>query len=164
MNPVILTEDTLAEQPALEWFRELGYEVTFGLNISPGGLRPKRESFSDVVRKRRLRSAFEKLNPHLPQKAIEDALHQLLSLDSPDMFVNNPKFHLMAVNGVKVGNRVVTVGLVNHSLVHPREVPAEVITDRAASVILVHNHPSGTLSANPLPHILSTSSLSASIT
>jgi len=35
--------------------------------------------------------------------------------------------------------------LVNHSLVHPREVFADVITERAASVILAHNHPSGTL-------------------
>jgi DNA repair protein RadC len=41
--------------------------------------------------------------------------------------------------------RVVTVGILNQSLVHPREVFAEAITDRAASVILAHNHPSGTL-------------------
>jgi DNA repair protein RadC len=41
--------------------------------------------------------------------------------------------------------RTVTVGLLNHSLVHPREVFAEAITDRAAAVICVHNHPSGTL-------------------
>lgn len=37
----------------------------------------------------------------------------------------------------------------NHSLVHPREVFADVITDRAAFVILVHNHPSGTLELSP---------------
>jgi DNA repair protein RadC len=41
--------------------------------------------------------------------------------------------------------RTVTVGLLNHSLVHPREVFAEAITDRAAAIICVHNHPSGTL-------------------
>jgi DNA repair protein RadC len=41
--------------------------------------------------------------------------------------------------------RTVTVGLLNHSLVHPREVFAEAITDRAAAVICVHNHPSGSL-------------------
>jgi DNA repair protein RadC len=41
--------------------------------------------------------------------------------------------------------RTVTVGLLNHSLVHPREVFSEAITDRAAGVICVHNHPSGTL-------------------
>jgi len=41
--------------------------------------------------------------------------------------------------------RVVTVGLLNHSLVHPREVFRDLILDAAASVILVHNHPSGGL-------------------
>ncbi|NLZ29341.1 MAG: DNA repair protein RadC [Methanomicrobiales archaeon] len=41
--------------------------------------------------------------------------------------------------------RVITIGILNQSLVHPREVFSEAITDRAASVILVHNHPSGTL-------------------
>lgn len=47
--------------------------------------------------------------------------------------------------GELLGKRVITVGLLNHSLVHPREVFADAITDRAASVICVHNHPSGSL-------------------
>jgi len=47
--------------------------------------------------------------------------------------------------GEVIDRRTVTIGLLNQSLVHPREVFAEAITDRAASVILVHNHPSGTL-------------------
>ena len=41
--------------------------------------------------------------------------------------------------------RTITMGLLNHSLVHPREVFADAITDRAAAIICVHNHPSGTL-------------------
>jgi len=44
-----------------------------------------------------------------------------------------------------IDTRVVTIGLLNQSPVHPREVFADVITDRAASVIFVHNHPSGAL-------------------
>ena len=39
--------------------------------------------------------------------------------------------------------RIVTIGLLDKSPVHPREVFADVIADRAAAVILVHNHPSG---------------------
>ena len=35
-----------------------------------------------------------------------------------------------------------TVGLVNRSQVHPREVFADPITDRAATIIIAHNHPS----------------------
>jgi DNA repair protein RadC len=45
--------------------------------------------------------------------------------------------------GELIEKRTLTVGLLNHSPVHPREVFADAITDRAASVVLVHNHPSG---------------------
>jgi DNA repair protein RadC len=51
--------------------------------------------------------------------------------------------------GEVLASRIITVGLLNHSLVHPREVFADAITDRAASVICVHNHPSGSLDPSP---------------
>ena len=56
-------------------------------------------------------------------------------------------FICITLNGAGeiLGNRTITVGLLNHSLVHPREVFADAITDRAASIICVHNHPSGSL-------------------
>ncbi|MCL2137985.1 MAG: DNA repair protein RadC [Treponema sp.] len=41
--------------------------------------------------------------------------------------------------------RVVTVGLVNRTIVHPREVFADLIQDRAAAFVVAHNHPSGKL-------------------
>ena len=41
------------------------------------------------------------------------------------------------------GPEVVTRGILNSSLVHPREVFLAAITARAAAVILCHNHPSG---------------------
>jgi len=44
-----------------------------------------------------------------------------------------------------IRKRVVTVGILNQSLVHPREVFADAIADRAAGVIIAHNHPSGEL-------------------
>lgn len=42
-----------------------------------------------------------------------------------------------------LSERRLTVGLLNTSLVHPREVFAAAITLSAASLILAHNHPSG---------------------
>ncbi len=42
-----------------------------------------------------------------------------------------------------INNRVITIWLLNQWLVHPREVFADAIWDRANSIILVHNHPSG---------------------
>ncbi|MCL2223097.1 MAG: hypothetical protein FWC20_12140, partial [Oscillospiraceae bacterium] len=40
---------------------------------------------------------------------------------------------------------IVTIGTMMASLVHPREVFAYAIEDRAASIIVAHNHPSGML-------------------
>jgi len=56
-------------------------------------------------------------------------------------------FICISLNGANevIENRTVTVGLLDRSQVHPREVFADVITDRAASVIFAHNHPSGAL-------------------
>ena len=42
-----------------------------------------------------------------------------------------------------IARRTVTIGLLDVSLVHPREVFAGPLKDRAASIIVVHNHPSG---------------------
>ncbi|GHT80231.1 DNA repair protein RadC [Spirochaetia bacterium] len=39
--------------------------------------------------------------------------------------------------------RIVTIGLVNRTIVHPREVFADPISDRASGIIVAHNHPSG---------------------
>lgn len=44
-----------------------------------------------------------------------------------------------------IAKRTITIGTLTSSLVHPREVFAEAITDRAASIIVAHNHPSGSL-------------------
>ena len=44
-----------------------------------------------------------------------------------------------------IAKRIITIGTLTASLVHPREVFAEAIADRAASVIVAHNHPSGNL-------------------
>lgn len=56
-------------------------------------------------------------------------------------------FLCLTLNGAHevIQSRVVTVGLLDSSQVHPREVFADAIADRAAAVILAHNHPSGSL-------------------
>jgi DNA repair protein RadC len=47
-----------------------------------------------------------------------------------------------------IQTRVVSIGTLNRSLIHPREVFADAITDRCASIIIAHNHPSGLLEAS----------------
>jgi DNA repair protein RadC len=55
------------------------------------------------------------------------------------------EFHVAVLDAQHRMERDITVtrGILNSSLVHPREVFREAIAERAASVILVHNHPSG---------------------
>ena len=56
-------------------------------------------------------------------------------------------FICISVNGANevITSRVVSVGLVNKTQVHPREVFADPITDRASAIIVAHNHPAGGL-------------------
>ncbi len=64
-------------------------------------------------------------------------------------YADRKQEHFLAVslNGAHetLAVRVVTIGLLNRTMVHPREVYADPICDRAASLIVCHNHPSGQL-------------------
>jgi DNA repair protein RadC len=55
------------------------------------------------------------------------------------------RFICLSLNGAHevLAVRVVTVGLVNKTIVHPREVFSDPIQDRASAVCVAHNHPSG---------------------
>jgi DNA repair protein RadC len=57
------------------------------------------------------------------------------------------RFICVSLNGAHevLAIRVVSVGLVNRTVVHPREVFADPIVDRACAIIVAHNHPSGRL-------------------
>ena len=71
----------------------------------------------------------EDLEPRLSYLKYENQEHMVLvTLNSSNVVIN---IHEL------------TTGLVNQTLVHPRETFVHAIEDRAVSVILVHNHPSG---------------------
>lgn len=53
-------------------------------------------------------------------------------------------FHLDVRNKVKI-MELISLGTLNMSPVHPREVFTRAIGKRAASIILAHNHPSGNI-------------------
>jgi DNA repair protein RadC len=54
-------------------------------------------------------------------------------------------FICLSLNGAHevLAIRIVTMGLVNRTIVHPREVFSDPILDRASAVAVAHNHPSG---------------------
>ena len=57
------------------------------------------------------------------------------------------KFLCLPLNGAHevLAVHIVTIGLVNRTIVHPREVFADPILDRASAIVVAHNHPSGNL-------------------
>jgi DNA repair protein RadC len=95
----------------------------------------------------------------------EELINQLKALEvaEPTKKITNPEsvfalvsdildkkqehFVVITLDGANkvVNKHVLFIGTLNASLVHPREVFAAAIEDRAASIILSHNHPSGQL-------------------
>jgi len=61
------------------------------------------------------------------------------------------RFISLSLNGAHevLAVRIVTIGLVNKTIVHPREVFADLIQDRAAAFCVAHNHPSGQIQSSP---------------
>lgn len=96
----------------------------------------------------RLSAAFEltrrKINPR--HRKVNNADEVFMLLHSYAHLLQE-HFIVISLNGASEVNavRVITVGLVNRTQVHPREVFADALMERATSVILAHNHPSGNL-------------------
>ena len=68
-------------------------------------------------------------------------------------YADRKQEHFLAVtiNGAnEVQNvRVISIGLIDRSPVHPREVFADAVAERASGIIVAHNHPAGTLEPSP---------------
>ena len=56
-------------------------------------------------------------------------------------------FLCASINGANeiMNIRVVSIGLIDRTSVHPREVFADALSDRASAIIVAHNHPAGSL-------------------
>jgi DNA repair protein RadC len=56
-------------------------------------------------------------------------------------------FLCATINGANeiINIRVVSIGLIDRTPVHPREVFGDALSDRASAIIVAHNHPSGSL-------------------
>jgi len=98
-------------------------EIGRRLGVERRGVAPRIRSPEDVVRL---------VGPRMRDLAVEE--FRLLALDSQSRVLRD---------------LLVTRGLLNSSLVHPREVFRPAIAEAAAGVVLVHNHPSGDPTPSP---------------
>jgi len=93
-------------------------------------------------------SAFELARRHLLKDTVKITVAKdVLPLVADIAAKQQEYFVCISLNGANelIEKRVVSMGLLDQSPVHPREVFADVIADRAAAVIFIHNHPNGDL-------------------
>lgn len=94
------------------------------------------------------RMAAEEREDGIPVRGPRD-VHEIFGQRLQDLPVE--EFHVAVLDSQHRLERDVTItrGLLNSSLVHPREVFREAIAENAAAIILVHNHPSGDPAPSP---------------
>jgi type I restriction enzyme R subunit len=79
--------------------------VENGPEIAPDSDKPGRSDYREVILKRYLQESLEKINPHLPVNAIEQAIALVLKSESLDLITNNRAFHRLLLEGVPVEYR-----------------------------------------------------------
>jgi DNA repair protein RadC len=119
----------LARRPAAELARQRGIGAAKAARIAAAlelGRRLQEEQRGERPRIRAADDVHRWFGPHLADLAAEE-------------------FHVLALDTQSCVLRdiLITRGILNGSLVHPREVFRAAIAEAAAGIIVVHNHPSG---------------------
>ena len=97
--------ETQIEQFTINLLESQGYQYLYAPDIAPDSETPERQSFEDVILLERLQSAVSRINPALPSEIQQDAIKQLLRLNSPELIANNEPFHRMLTEGINVSQQ-----------------------------------------------------------
>jgi DNA repair protein RadC len=102
------------------------------------------ELFPDIYSKAALIDALQAMERREPTTRIRGAVDcypVLLEWAGAD----KEHFIVITLNGTHeiINTHVVSVGLLNRTLVHPREVFRPALFDNAVAIVVAHNHPSG---------------------
>lgn len=98
------TED-LVEQTALELFKDLGWNFANPILIGPDGPEKARGSYGEVLLRDVLHEAVIRLNPGIPQEALDAAIKQVQISETPSLIEENRRIHRLLVDGVDVEYR-----------------------------------------------------------
>ena len=96
-----ITESAI-EELAIDLLEKQSYQYIYAPDIAPDSETPERSSFEDVLLVERLKKAVGRINSNIPADVREDAVKQLLRLNSPELIANNEAFHRMLTDGIKV--------------------------------------------------------------
>lgn len=108
-----MTESQI-EQYALDILSNLDWQVLHGPDIGPDGTGEREPR--QVVLLGRLYGALARLNPHIPEPALNEAMRRLTQISKPSLIENNHDFHQLLVAGVPVQYRT-SSGEVKHDIV-----------------------------------------------
>lgn len=153
-GPAALTDEELVA--AILGMGTAGIDVRTMAKQVAGLIREHRETLTlehllavpgmGLAKAAQILSAFELARRHLLRDAVKITCARDVAALVADI-AGKPQEHFLCIslNGANevIAKRVVTIGLLDKSPVHPREVFADVIADRAAAVIFAHNHPNG---------------------
>jgi len=125
----------------LKLFQEHGANITYEQLQQVSGMGPAR--ITEILAALEISKRYLIISDQPIIDSPEKAVKQLSDIRDK----KQEYFVVMTLDGANrlIAKRIITIGTLNSSLVHPREVFADAITDRAASIIVAHNHPSGSL-------------------
>jgi len=83
------------EEFAIELLEKQGY-----VYLSPEDQENERESLSEVVLKKRLKDAINRINPYKPEVVREQAFKAVLSVANQNLIESNEAFHQMLTDGI----------------------------------------------------------------
>jgi len=101
---MIAFNESIIEEAALEYLRDLGYTTEFGPIIAPDGPSPERDSFQQVYLYDRIREAGVRLNPS-HHDLVDEAVKRLERAESQNPVVENLRVWKLLVEGVPVEYR-----------------------------------------------------------
>jgi len=97
-------DESVIEEAALDYLRDIGYSTQFGPNLGPGGVAEERASWDQVYLIERLRAAGERINPHQAD-LVDEAIKRLQRAESQSEIAENLRVHQLLVDGVPVEHR-----------------------------------------------------------
>jgi len=96
-----LTESAI-ENFTINLLEKQGYQYIYGPDITSDSEMLERSSFGEIILLERLKNAVSRINPFIPEEALEDAIKQVQRLNSNDLITNNETFHRMLTEGINI--------------------------------------------------------------
>jgi len=107
VNTSAVSEDALVEQPAMAWLCAkdrpgLKWTHVHGTGLAPDAPARERKLWSDIALVDRLRTALTRMNPQLPQDAVQLVIDRALTSTSPVVIEDHRGFHELLLSGVPI--------------------------------------------------------------